>query len=161
MKIGILSDTHDRLPTIAAAIARFAEAGVGAVLHAGDYVAPFAARALAAPDLPDGCAVHCIYGNNDGERAGLAKALPGIADGPVRLALAGRTVVMAHDPADLAADDVAGADVVVFGHTHQVARDPREGVLWLNPGECCGWLTGRCTAAVLDTDTLAAEIIEL
>jgi len=161
VKIGILSDTHDRLPMIAAALARFGEAGVAAVLHAGDYVAPFAARMLAAPSLPQGCQVHCIYGNNDGERAGLAGKLPGIADGPLRLRLAGRTIVMIHDAVALTDDDLADADVVVAGHTHEVVNQLRDGVLQLNPGECCGWLSGRCTAAILDTDTLTAEIAEL
>ena len=146
MKIGILSDTHDRLPMIAAALARFGEAGVAAVLHAGDYVAPFAARMLAAPSLPQGCQVHCIYGNNDGERAGLAGKLP---------------IVMIHDAVALTDDDLADADVVVAGHTHEVVNQLRDGVLQLNPGECCGWLSGRCTAAILDTDTLTAEIAEL
>ena len=47
------------------------------------------------------------------------------------------------------------------GNTHEVVNERRGGVLHLNPGECCGWVSGRCTAAVLDTDTLAAEIIEL
>ena len=75
--------------------------------------------------------------------------------------IAGRTIVMIHDADALADDDLAGADVVVFGHTHEVVNDLRDGVLHLNPGECGGWLSDRCTAAILDTDTLAAEIVDL
>ncbi len=161
MKIGILSDSHDNLPMIAAALKRFTDEGVEAVLHAGDYVAPFAARMLAPPFLPAGCAVQGVYGNNDGERAGLAKKLPGIADGPLRMQIGGRMIVMTHDAASLAAGDVAAAEVIVSGHTHDVACEMRDGVLHLNPGECGGWLTGRCSVAMLETDALAAEIIDL
>ena len=37
----------------------------------------------------------------------------------------------------------------------------RDGVLTLNPGECCGWLTGRCTVALLETETMAVEIVDV
>jgi len=33
--------------------------------------------------------------------------------------------------------------------------------LYLNPGECCGWVNDRCTVAVLDLETLAADIVEV
>jgi predicted phosphodiesterase len=31
----------------------------------------------------------------------------------------------------------------------------------INPGEACGWLTGACTAAILDLDTSEVEIITI
>jgi len=160
VKIGVLSDTHDRLPRIRDVLARLLAADVAAILHAGDIIAPFAAKLLAPPNLPEAVPLHCVYGNNDGERAGLAKVLPQIVDGPLRLPLGGRTVVMHHDLAAVGEDDMAGADVIITGHTHKVVNDRRAGRLILNPGECCGWLSGRCTAAILDLDTLTAEIIE-
>jgi putative phosphoesterase len=160
MKIGVISDSHDRLPALRQALAVFEQAGVEAILHAGDMVAPFAAKVLAEGANP-GRPVHCIYGNNDGERKGLKKVLPQIQDGPLRLALAGRTIVMHHAEEDLGPGDLAGADVVVTGHTHQVLNEVRDGVLHLNPGECCGWTTERCTIAVLDTDAVSAEIVEI
>jgi putative phosphoesterase len=52
-------------------------------------------------------------------------------------------------------------DAVLYGHTHRVDNRRIGGVLVLNPGEACGCLTGRKTAAILDTDTLEAEIVEL
>ena len=36
MRVGLLADTHDRLPAIAEFARRFADAGVGFVVHAGD-----------------------------------------------------------------------------------------------------------------------------
>ncbi len=41
MRVGILADTHDRVPAIAALVARLAEQGVSLLLHAGDYCSPF------------------------------------------------------------------------------------------------------------------------
>jgi len=32
-----------------------------------------------------------------------------------------------------------------------------EGRLYLNPGECCGWLTGTGRASILDTEAMAAQ----
>jgi predicted phosphodiesterase len=49
----------------------------------------------------------------------------------------------------------------VTGHTHEVVNEVRNGVLQLNPGECCGWVTDRCTVALLDTDALEAQIVEV
>ena len=51
MKVGVISDTHDRLPTFRQALAMFKRLKVGAILHAGDLVAPFAAKLLNDPDL--------------------------------------------------------------------------------------------------------------
>ena len=39
--------------------------------------------------------------------------------------------------------------------------DRREGRLFINPGECCGWLTGVCSIGVLDVAALSYEAIEL
>lgn len=169
MKIGIISDSHDRLPTLQAAVKMLVDRKVGAILHAGDFIAPFAAKLLLPPHVPESIPVHCCYGNNDGERAGLKKVLPQVADGPVHLHLgdAGRsarkcTVVMHHFIDWLTDDDMAGADVILTGHTHEIVNEKNDrGQLILNPGECCGWLTGRCTCAVLDTKTVTAEILDI
>ena len=159
MKIGVISDTHDRLPTFQRAIELFNRLKVDAVCHAGDHIAPFAAK-LIAPDMLS-IPLYCIYGNNDGEREGLKKVLPNIVDGPLRAEVGGRTIVMHHFDGWLKPGDTDGADVVITGHTHEVVNEKRDGQLILNPGECCGWVTGRCTVAVLDLDALEAEIVEL
>lgn len=160
MKIGVISDTHDRLPTFSRAVAMFRRLKVGGILHAGDYVAPFAAK-LIGPEANLPMPVHCIYGNNDGERAGLKSVLPNVVDGPLRVTLGGRTIVMHHFDQWLKPGDTNGADVVITGHTHSIVNEQRDGKLWLNPGECCGWLSDRCTVAVLDLADLSAEVVEV
>ncbi len=157
MLVGLLSDTHDHLDRMAVALERFQQAGVEVVLHAGDLVAPFAAKALKRWPWP----LHVVYGNNDGERAGLKSVLEQIQEGPVLVECGGRKISLDHYPPDSQRPAAAGADVVVFGHTHQAVTEKRNGVLHVNPGECCGWVTGRATVAVLDTDSLEVQLIEL
>jgi predicted phosphodiesterase len=50
--IGILSDTHDNLNAIRRAVSFFRDAGCRLIIHAGDFVAPFAAKELAAANCP-------------------------------------------------------------------------------------------------------------
>jgi len=157
MLIGILSDTHDHVDRLRNAVARFQQEKVDIVIHAGDLVAPFAVRALLEWNGP----LHVVYGNNDGERRGLKSLLPQIEDGPILVNCGGLKINVDHYPPDDVHQPLDEADVLVYGHTHQIVNERREGVLHLNPGECCGWVTGTATIATLDTDTLRAEIIHL
>jgi hypothetical protein len=157
MRIGVISDTHDRLPTIRAALDYFKKEKINTLVHPGDVVAPFAAKLLA--DFPG--KLHIVYGNNDGERAGLRKTLPQIQDGPLFVKLGGKQVLIHHALDWCHDDDLTKADIVLTGHTHAVQIEREEGKLLLNPGECCGWVTGKATIAVVDLKTTEAEIIEL
>ena len=159
MKLGVISDTHDRLPTFRRAVALFERLGVDAIFHAGDFVAPFAAK-LIAPDVLK-VPLYCVYGNNDGEKAGLKKILPNVVDGPLRVKLGGKTIVMHHFIDWLKPADIAPADVVITGHTHEIVNETRNGVLYLNPGECCGWVNDRCTVMLLDLDAMKADVIDV
>lgn len=160
MRLGVLSDTHDRLPTFRRAVQLFQRLNVDAIFHAGDYVAPFAAK-LIAPDVLGETPLYCIYGNNDGERDGLKKVLPNLQDGPLRVELAGATIVMHHYLDWLKPDELRGADVIISGHDHTARVEQKGDVLYLNPGECCGWVHDRPTCATLDLATMQAEIIEV
>jgi putative phosphoesterase len=160
MKIGILSDTHDRLPLIEQAVERFNAEGVKLVLHAGDFVSPFTAIPLA---KLDGEFVG-VFGNNDGDRLYLTKRFETI--GPIHLGyhtfeIDGVRGVLMHEPKSIDALVASGHyDLVVYGHTHEI--DLREGpCVVVNPGEACGYLSGRATIVVLDTATMKPERIDL
>ena len=157
MIVGVLADTHDRLPAIDRAMDFFRRRRVEAVVHAGDLVAPFAARRLLGGVGP----LHVVYGNNDGERAGLKAVLPQITDGPLWLDLGGKRVLVHHVLDGCDSRDVARADVVITGHTHEVVNRTDGPRLFLNPGECCGWVHGTCTVALLDTDGPSATMVTL
>lgn len=159
MLLGVLADSHDHLDRLKAAVQRFSERKVQAVLHAGDFVAPFTIPVLGAA----GVRVHGVFGNNDGERVGLWRRFQDIGElheRPFELTLGDHRILMQHEP--VALDALSGYDLVVYGHTHEVdVRRPDQGPLVVNPGEVCGWVTGRATAALVDLATRDVELLEL
>ena len=159
MRIGILSDSHDNPPALGRAAALFKEAGCGLVIHAGDFVAPFAARELEKA----GCPVRAVYGNCDGEKAGLAAALApfgAIEEAPAVFDAAELRILVTHLDSTISKYiKEKKYDVVVFGHTHKPEIRRAGRTLVVNPGETGGWVNGRSTVALLDTDEISAEII--
>ncbi|MFO7898253.1 MAG: metallophosphoesterase [Planctomycetota bacterium] len=156
MKIGIVSDSHDNVPMADAAVAAFRDKGAERLIHAGDFVAPFAVKRFLALDVP----IVAVFGNCDGEHKVISELLPDIVEGARHETIDGRHFVVVHAAEWLDDADREAADVIVCGHTHEVAID-EAGPLVINPGECGGWMTGRSTAAMLDTETLAPEVLEL
>lgn len=160
MLIGIIADTHDNLPMVKKAVKLFSQQSVGLVIHAGDYVAPFTIREL--ENLH--CKVMGVFGNNDGEKLGLRKAFEKIGEifeGLCHFELNEKKFAVTHSP-EIAEPLWKSAcyDIVVYGHTHQV-EFRREKSLIINPGECGGWLTGRCTVALLDLESMEVRIHDL
>jgi hypothetical protein len=159
--IGVMSDSHDNVTQVRKAVTLFKGAGCDLVLHAGDVVAPFAARELEAL----GCPIKAVFGNCDGEKQGLEIALEKfgeIQDAPLLFTHGGRQVLLVHYHFSVATYASSGKyDVIIFGHTHK-PNIRREGkTLLLNPGEAGGWLTGKSTVSLLDPERLEAEIIGL
>ncbi len=161
MRIGVLSDTHDQLGALDAAIAYFRKKEVAHVLHAGDFVAPFSVKRLA--EL--GCPVTAVFGNNDGERFGIRKAFGDwgeVHERCVKLELGGRRIVMMHEP-DFAEEAARSGlyDLVIHGHTHEVgAREVGECIV-LNPGSCGGVPDVKPTVALVDLDSMKVKMHEL
>lgn len=152
-----MSDSHDHLPAIRLAVGLFNRAGCSLVIHAGDVVAPFAAREL--QNLR--CPVKAVFGNCDGEKEGLAsvfREFGQITAGPLVFSHANLRFYVSHYPLE---KPLVEADVVVFGHTHraQVSRDGN--LVVVNPGEVCGWVKGVSTVALLNPATLVVDIIPL
>ena len=161
MHLGVMSDSHDNIPNVKRAVALFNELDVDLVVHAGDFIAPFAIDPLG--DL--NCSVVGVFGNNDGERIVVAKRFEAIG-GEVHpnlasVSLSDRNIAVMHYP-ELAIPIAKSGDfdIVVYGHTHQIDIQKSEALL-LNPGETGGWTTGKATVAIVDTETLAATIHEL
>ena len=155
-----MSDSHDNVPRIEQAVELFDREGVELVIHAGDFVAPFALAPLEALSCP----VLGVFGNNDGERVVLAKRFKKIGKVHPNLAeteIGGRRIAAVHYPElGIPLAKSGGFDVVVYGHTHEIDQR-RDGALVLNPGEVGGWVTGRATVAVVDLGTMEVEIRDL
>ena len=160
MTLGVMADSHDNVPMVRRAVELFKGRKVDLVIHAGDFVAPFAVAPLAELD----CRVLAVFGNNDGERVVLAQRFEALGEVHPNLAeteLDGRRIAAVHYP-ELAEPIAAGGryDLVVYGHTHEIDVPRGDNVL-LNPGETGGWLTGRPTAAIVELKEMKVEIIDL
>lgn len=162
MRIGIMSDTHDRVPAIADLLERFAAKGIAMVMHAGDYCSPFSL----APFHQKGMALLGVFGRNDGDRESLsAYAARGmgteIYESPHSFDVAGKRVLIVHDIAEVSSRSIESHDFVIHGSSHLQGTKKVGATLVINPGEACGWIHGKCTAAILDTDTGEVENITL
>jgi hypothetical protein len=134
MQLGIVADTHDDLALVSSAVDLFEAEAVDAVVHCGDFVAPFSA----APFGRD-WAFYAVRGNNDGEWA-----LQDVVDefgsylGEMgELTLDGCPIAVYHgtsQPIVEALVDCGRYDYVLHGHTHDRAHEERDGTVRINPG---------------------------
>jgi len=158
--IGIISDSHDNRDAIHRAVDVFNSAECALVIHGGDYVAPFTVREFGRLECP----LVGVYGNNDGERAGLEAQYANVGQlhrAPHEFGHGGKRFIVMHEPYYLddssAREDV---DVVVYGHTHKIDIRPGKPLV-INPGESCSWLSGRSTVVLLDIETMKPQLIDL
>jgi putative phosphoesterase len=162
MRVGLIADTHDRLPAIAELVTQMQAAGVGMVLHAGDYCSPFALKAFEDAHV----SLAGVFGRNDGDTQGLvSRAQAGFGaelfESPHSFEIGGRRVLLVHDIGDVQKRSVSTHDIVIHGNTHQQEMKTRGETLIVNPGEACGWLFGTPTAAILDLDSREVEFLTL
>ena len=165
MKIAIMSDSHDRLEAIEQAMDLVNEREILYLIHLGDFVSPFSVQKI--KERFEGKVV-ALFGNNDGEKVGLSRLFDAegweIADPPVFKTIAGKKFLLFHS---LPAFEKVGfeVDYVLHGHSHVMSTNllfrKGESILNLNPGELCGYVSGRKTFLILETDTNDVEKIVL
>lgn len=119
MKVAILSDTHGLLRPQVVEYLKKADA----ILHGGDINKP-----EIVDQLRQYAPLYIVRGNNDKE---WADVLPH----DLTVTLGGVTFFIVHNKKEVI-QDLAGVDVVVFGHSHKYLLEEKNGVLWLNPGSC-------------------------
>ncbi len=156
MQIGIISDTHDNISYVHKAVVRFNQERVEQVIHCGDIVAPFTLDAFRGLEAP----LIMIFGNCDGDRAALIERAQSygfrILSSPFLMRLAGKKILVTHQP-DSPTEE---CDYYLHGHTHKPRYELGRPAI-INPGEACGWLTGRSTVAILDLLSTDVEFCEL
>ena len=170
MKIEVLSDSHDHKDNILKAVSIINEENADTLIHCGDYVAPFVKRWFDELHDPIKKNFYGVFGNNDGERLFLKQNLGQICEfaqngHELNLELGDKKIYVSHMPRQETIHALAESgryDIILSGHTHILRNEKYEnGVLTLNPGEVCGYLTGKSTFAIVDTNKLEAKIIEL
>jgi putative phosphoesterase len=159
MKIGILSDSHDQVWNLRAALAAL-DREAQLLIHCGDLCSPFIVPLLAEGF---GGPVHAVFGNNDADRYRLQ--LQAARSERVRLEgeswlgeLGGKRFAVQHFD-DLARPLAASGefDVVCFGHNHRLEVERVESTWLINPGTILGWDPGARadvdpTFVVFDTE---------
>ena len=154
MRIGILSDTHDRRDRAARAVRVLVEAGAEALIHCGD---------LCEPDIVYECEGRpstFVFGNNDEDEDGIRAAIAVIGGGCLdrggEIVLAGKRIAVTHGDRGKEVKKLAATapDYLLFGHFH-VPSDHREGpTRWINPGALHRAESWTVALLNLDTDDL-------
>lgn len=169
--IGIISDTHDCLPLIDKAVKKLEEEKIELVLHAGDYISPFV--------IPHFKSFKNrfigVFGNNDGDHESLKRrfAESGLEIRGLfaELKINGLRIALLHGgesgsppgASELLKSLIESEcyNVIVHGHVHDAKIHQKGDTLIINPGEVCGYLTGKSTIAVLESKTMDSKIISL
>jgi len=169
MKICILSDSHDHIPLIEAAVADAKAAGAEVVLHCGDVVAPSTLHCLEIFGIP----IHVIHGNNQGdllalsriaERRGSMIRYHGMDAG---FELFGKKIFLVHYPHYARAMATTGDwDLVCCGHSHKVNIDFVRNANGtetpvVNPGTIGGVGRDKATWILADLDRMDFEVREV
>lgn len=120
MRIGILSDTHGLLRS--EVVDGFK--GVDHIIHAGDID-----RKSVLDELGKIAKVSAVKGNADKD---WAEYLPE----DIVLEFEGNKIYVVHNKGKIG-KAAAGADIIIYGHSHKYSEVTKDGQVWYNPG-CCG-----------------------
>ena len=170
MLVAVISDSHDNRENILKAVSIMNERHVDALIHCGDYCSPFTKNWF--DKLNDNIKqnFHGVFGNNDGDpvflRQNLGKICKFVENGyELLLEFDGKKIYVAHMPKPGVLEALAQSgkfNYVLSGHTHAIVNKKIDNeVIILNPGELCGYLTGKGSFAIIDTEIDYAEIIFL
>ncbi len=169
MLLGILSDIHDNVWTLNAALSRLAVCDV--LLCCGDLCSPFVIDELAKGFSRD---IHIVFGNNDADLfriTGKTRLYPNVklAGEFFEATLDGKRVAMNHF--DSIAKPIAQSglyDLVCFGHNHVLEVTTYGKTLAINPGPIMGARfapSGRvdcaATFVLLDTASFQPRVFEV
>lgn len=134
MKIGVISDTHDKFETTEEAIRLLTGQGAELLIHCGDICSPTTVR------LFDSIPTHFVFGNNDEpeELISTIAAVGAFHQGELgQLTLAGKEIAWVHSHRwkQLHRLEHSGEfDYVFYGHTHEAESHRAGRTLVANPG---------------------------
>lgn len=161
MKIAVLSDVHDNIWKLEAALPK--TAGAEVLIFCGDFCAPFTLKQIA-----EGFSgpIHAVFGNNDGDRfllLQIARNFPHVQlHGEfASLELDGARIAVNHYP-EIARPIAASGqfDAVFYGHNHIHKIEKIGNCDLINPGEIMGRF-GRSTLVLYDTVERSSQTVEI
>lgn len=168
MKIGIISDSHDRIENLNKAIEISKEEGVESLIHCGDLCAPFMIKELSKfsgnIDVISGniCDEHLTEKfSNDNSNVNFH-------GDSAELDLGGRKIVVVHNPQIAKSLAKSGDyDAVLYGHDHtknfetlgNKDKESNTKTILANPGEIAG-VKNPPSMAIYDTEKPFEEAIK-
>ncbi len=168
-----MSDTHDHVNNVHKAIDIFLDKEVEHIIHLGDIISPFIPRFMKEKIGDKPVKITAVLGNNDGDIYLLHKLFNDygwiLYKDQTVIEIGGKKFLIMHGyngieyTEKLAIDLLKTMDIdgVLYGHTHRARFEVIDGKILLNPGEACGYLTGKASIALLDTVKWNVEFIYL
>jgi putative phosphoesterase len=160
MKIGILSDSHDRVERVAAALDLFRAHGVDRLIHCGDITSPRVIERFS------GWTADFVFGNCDWDPAGLSATIDAIGgrlhDPFGELEIAGRRIAWLHGHDSSLFRSLEAADHydwLFYGHSHAHERHVTGRTHVVNPGAL--HRVRVPTVAILDVAANRLEFLSL
>lgn len=163
MKIAVLSDIHDRLDHLDAALADVAAEKPERLFFLGDFCAPFSLARLAEGYHGP---IDAVFGNNDGDQFLLCNIAARFEHVTLHGHLAElqcghRRIALNHYPDISRRLAESGAyDAVFSGHDHEPYIHEIGGTLWANPGEIMGRF-GHPSYGFYDSESNAFRHVEM
>jgi uncharacterized protein len=161
MKFAVMSDSHDHIWNLRKALGIIKSEKCDMIIHCGDFVAPFVFKELLQAGIP----VHCVFGNNDGDRyllTQLALESKGmIILSPMIGYVDAENLKIAFTHEWPVAEGLAATgkfDLVCFGHSHQHSQQNIGKALMINPGEIMG-KDGEPGFCIIDTEGIVVRRI--
>jgi len=174
MKIGVFSDTHDRLDSLKEVVDIFQKNQVKAIIHCGDWVSSFTLEyfdSINSLQVP----VYSVFGNNEGDIQGIIRRNAKLKNPIIfskknvyELDFDSRKIVVYHGQDRVILNSFIECqkyDAIFTGHKHQVKNEINGKTLVLNPGSTCyaaeSKIIDSASVAIYDTKNNTAEIIYL
>ncbi|WP_281951600.1 metallophosphoesterase family protein [Nitrosophilus kaiyonis] len=148
MKIGIISDTHNRVDLTKEAINKLIEFNISYLIHAGD-IGKDVANFLDSLDIK----TVAVLGNTDTNIQKEHKNL-NIQTQPYYFKIKDTTFKLMHQPYFLTPD----SDVIIYGHLHKFECSKQKS-LYINPGEVCAREKPKIECALLYLDGFEVNYI--
>lgn len=169
MKLGIISDTHDRLLAVDQAFDVFAREGVGLVIHCGDWTKPDTVRHIAGRAAQLGIGIRGVLGNRDLavediKSIASEKIAFIVREGVLRFEIDGKSIAAYHGHHNPTLKKLLASDfdVLCLGHSHKPRYDRIDHKIIINPGSTAfaiprsiGW---HPSVAIYDTELHEAEL---
>lgn len=139
--LAILSDSHDQIANLRAAVTYCNRKNIDVLIHCGDLISPFMLKELALFLGP----VHLIYGNNVGDQHLISNRCGSMYPNITHHGILGKftcndlKIAMVHYPEQARGlASLSNYDIICCGHSHRYGIESLGNTLLINPGQLLG-----------------------